>query len=275
MRSGAPRRAVDGGVRADGYPDMIDSHVRFGDDLGVTDVDALLRLLDTHGVRRAVLGPVGRWVAVDNREGNETIAAAVRHHPDRLAGWAAANPWYGVRAVDDLRRALDDGLVGLKLAPAQQGFPLLSPLVDGLLHEVAQRAVPVYVVTGIPVAAEPFQLTELARRWPTVPFVMGRSGRTDFALDLVPALSGAANLVAETAYNGPGHLRRVAEAIGVDRMLFASDLPANDLGLELARVDDAGFDEPARAQVLGAVAARLFAGPGFAVGATAGRRTPA
>lgn len=240
---------------------MIDVHVRFGDDLGVTDVDDLLLLLDAHGVRRAVLGPVGRWVAVDNREGNEVVARAVRRHPDRLAGWAAVNPWYGDRAVDELRRALDDGLVGLKLVPAQQGFALLSPLLDGMLTEVAARGVPVYVVTGVPVAAEPFQLTELARRWPTVPFVMGRSGRTDFSLDLVPALCGAGNLVAETAYNGPDHLRRMAAAIGVDRLLFASDLPANDLGLELARFAEAGFDPQARARVTAGVATRLLGGP--------------
>jgi hypothetical protein len=57
----------------------------------------------------------------------------------------------------------------------------------------------VYVVTGVPVADEPLQLAELARRFPRVTFVMGRSGRTDFSLDLVPALTSAANLVAETA----------------------------------------------------------------------------
>lgn len=237
---------------------MIDAQVRFGDDCGVTDVDALLGRLDAHGVRTAWLGPVGRWLAVDNREGNEAIAAAARRHPGRLTGWAASNPWYGVRAVDELRRALDDGLVGLKLAPADQGVGLLSPLLDGLLAELAQRGAPVYVVTGTPVAAEPFQLTELARRWPAVPFVMGRSGRTDFALDLLAALTGAENLFAETAHNGAGDLRRIAAAIGAGRMLFASDLPANDLGLELARFGRAGFDDSGRAQVLGGVAARLL-----------------
>lgn len=239
---------------------MIDAHVRFGEDLGVTDVDGLLRLLDTHGVERAVLGPVGRWVAVDNREGNDAVAAATRHHPDRLAGWATVNPWYGRRALDELRRALDGGLVGLKLVPAQQGVPLLSPLLDHLLAEVAGRGAPVYVVTGVPVAAEPFQLTELARRWPGTHFVMGRSGRTDFALDLVPALAAADNLVAETAYNGAGDLRRIVDAIGPYRMVFASDAPANDLGLELARVRRARFDEDARTQVMGGTAATLFGG---------------
>lgn len=241
---------------------MIDLHLRFGEEFGFGDVDAVLRALDAYGLDLGVLGPVGRWVAVDNREGNQAVAEATRRHPGRLAGWASVNPWYGRRAVDELRRALDDGLVGLKLVPAQQGLTLLSPLLDDVLAVAAERGVPVYVVTGVPIAAEPLQLTELARRWPTVTFVMGRSGRTDFALDLIPALTGADNLVAETAYNGGGDLRRVAAAIGAGRIAFASDAPANDLGLELARLGRAGFDEPARAQIAAGTAKRLLGGRG-------------
>ncbi|GAA2584153.1 hypothetical protein GCM10010399_12690 [Dactylosporangium fulvum] len=221
---------------------MIDHHVRFGpEDMGATDADELIRLLDAHGVERAVLGPVGRWVAVDNREGNEALSAAIRRHPDRLLGYACVNPWYGIRAVDELRRALDAGLCGLKLEPARQGLRLLDPQLVPVLGAAAHRGVPVYVVTGVPIAAEPLQLTELARRWPGLTFVMGRSGRTDFSTDLIPALAAVPNIVAETAYNGPGDLRRIADAIGAHRVVFAGDLPANDLGLELARVARTGL----------------------------------
>jgi predicted TIM-barrel fold metal-dependent hydrolase len=239
---------------------IVDGHLRFGEDIAVTDIDELLRQMDARDIARAILGPVGRWAAVDNHEGNIALADAARRHPDRLTGFASANPWYGQRAEQELRRALADGLIGLKLVPAQQGVPLLSPLLDGLLQVVAERALPVYVVTGVPVMSEPLQVAELARRWPTVPFVLGRSGRTDFALDLLPALTNAPNLIAETAHNGAGDIARIVEAIGADRVMFASDWPANDLGLELDRIARVPLSPSQRTAVLGRTAERLCGG---------------
>lgn len=233
---------------------MIDLHVTWNED-GV--VDRLVDDLARSAVERAVLGPTGRWAAVDNAASNDQIASAVRAYPELLEGWAVANPWYGQRAADELNRALDAGLGGLKLVPHQQGLTLLSPVLDVVLTVADQRHVPVYVVTGVPVAAEPLQLTELARRWPGIRFVMGRSGRTDFALDIVAALSAAPNIYAETAYNGPGDLRRIIDAIGSERTAFVSDHPENALDLELDRLSHCGLSDDERAHVLGGTARQL------------------
>ncbi|PZF84232.1 amidohydrolase family protein [Jiangella anatolica] len=237
-----------------------DAHVAAGEhpSLPTLDVDDLLRVLDDGGVGRAVVGPVGRWLAVDNEDGNRTLAGWCAAHPDRLAHWATVNPWYGSRACDELRRALAAGARGLKLAPSVQGFGLLSPLLEPVLDVAEEHGRPVYVVTGVPVASEPLQLTELALRRPGLTFVMGRSGRTDFSLDLLPALTGAPNLVAETAYNGASLIAALVTALGAGRVLFSSDAPFNDVALELERVDRAGLSGDDRAAVLGGAAATLL-----------------
>lgn len=236
-----------------------DAHVAAGEhpSLPTLGVDDLLRALDG-GADRAVLGPVGRWLAVDNEDGNRTLAAWCDAHPDRLAHWATVNPWYGERAVAELRRAFAAGARGLKLAPSVQGFGLLSPLLEPVLDVAEEHGRPVYVVTGVPVASEPLQLAELALRRPGVTFVMGRSGRTDFSLDLLPALTTAPNLVAETAYNGASLIAGLVAALGAGRVLFSSDVPFNDLALELERVGRAGLADADRAAVLGGTAATLL-----------------
>lgn len=239
---------------------VVDAHVAAGElpGLPTPGVDDLLRTLDDGGVGRAVLGPVGRWVAVDNTDGNRTLASWCAAHPDRLAHWATVNPWYGSRARDELGRAFAAGARGLKLVPSVQGFGLLSPLLEPVLDVAEEHGRPVYVVTGVPVASEPLQLAELALRRPGLTFVMGRSGRTDFSLDLMPALTTGPNLVAETAYNGASLIAGMVAALGAGRVLFSSDVPFNDLGLELDRVGRAGLADADRAAVLGGTAAALL-----------------
>lgn len=243
-----------------GEQGVVDAHVAVGElaHLAPVDVGEVLARMDENGVQRAVLGPVGRWVAVDNAEGNDTLRRWCSMHPDRLRHYAVANPWYGKRATDELRRALDAGAVGYKLEPARQGVALLDPLLDPLLDVADEYGRPVYVVTGVPVASEPLQLAELALRRPRVTFVMGRSGRTDFSLDLVPALTSSDNLVAETAYNGASLIADLVARIGPGRVVFASDAPLNDLELELERTRLADLDEPDRAAVMAGTASTLF-----------------
>lgn len=238
---------------------VIDGHVTAGPGLYFnTDPAQLIEAMDRSGVGRAVLAPSDGWLAVDNREGNDQILAWTRRWPGRLLGYATANPWLGERALAELERALDAGLRGVKLHPARQGFMLLEPIVEPILALAARRSAPVYVVTGVPVASMPLQLAELARRFPETPLIMGRSGRTDFALDLLPAARLAPNIYIETAYNLPSTLGAIAQAIGPGRLLFASDAPFTNLELELGKLELIPEWPAMRGAVLGANLARLL-----------------
>ncbi|NLE76471.1 MAG: amidohydrolase family protein [Chloroflexi bacterium] len=241
---------------------IIDGHVTVGEltQFGLhSRPDDLLTQMDGLGIAMALLGPADRWLAVDNQAGNEAIAGWIRTWPDRFRGYAAANPWYGPRAVAELERALDSGLSALKLHPARQGFSLLDGLVNPLLEVAARRGVPVYVVTGSAVSAEPLQLAELARQHPTVPFIMGVSGGGDFKLrDFVPSLGQAANLYAETVGNAPDSLTRIVQRVGEGRVVFVSDSPFGAMDLELGKLERLPVSAAARAAILGGNMARLL-----------------
>jgi len=238
---------------------VIDAHVTAGvNSCSSITPDDLLALMDRQSISQAVLSPVDQWLAVDNREGNDTLLRWIRAWPDRFLGYAAANPWYGQRAVAELERALEDGLHAIKLHPARQGFMLLEHIVEPLITVAARRGIPVYVVTGVPIASMPLQLAELARRFPEVPFIMGRSGRTDFALDLIPAVQQAPNIYVETVYNLPSYLAMVIKAVGPERVVFASDVPMTHLQLEVEKLDLVPMDPKARDAVMGGTVARIL-----------------
>ncbi len=127
----------------------------------------------------------------------------------------------------------------------------------------AHRRVPVYVVTGSAMAT-PLQLAEVARRYPEVAWIMGRSGRTEYGwLDFARAVRQAPNIYVETAHNLPASLGRLLATLGPERVLFASDLPDTNLRLELAKLDDIRvrglpLDPQTQALMMGGNLARLL-----------------
>jgi predicted TIM-barrel fold metal-dependent hydrolase len=233
---------------------VIDAHIRLGEgrDASLTAAE-LLATMDRLAIDRALISPVERCLAVDHREGNAFVAEAARASGGRLLPYAVATPWRGVRALDELARAAEEGAVALALDPAVQGFDLLDGQVAPLVEAAAERGWPVYVRTGTPSFALPLQLAELAVRHPACAFIMGKSGATDFWIDARPALERAPNLYADTAYAPwDAVLAELAAApIGPGRLVFSTDMPYSDALLERGRHDAWPLPADARAAILG------------------------
>jgi predicted TIM-barrel fold metal-dependent hydrolase len=226
---------------------IVDARCTIGDGRVVSlSPDDLVRQLDENGVAAAVVGPPDRSLAVANREGNDFVLDACRRHPDRLIGFATVNPWYGADAVAELRRAAGAGLRGLILHPKLQGFLLADTVADLVVAAASELGLPVWAPSGTPVHAMPLQLTELARRFPEVPFLMGHMGHTDFWIDAIPAVAAAPNLYAELSYKQPHIIEAAIATLGPDRCVFGSDAPFNDLRLELEKFAAAVMDDRAR-----------------------------
>lgn len=233
----------------------LDAHVRLGVSREAElSAGQLLSTMDALGLDAALVAPAERFIAVDNDEGNEMTAAAATASGGRLLPYAVANPWRGAAALESLHRARDAGAVALAVDAALQGFDLLDGLVDPLLSLAGQFRWPVYVRTGTPPTALPMPLALLARRFPELAFIMGRSGATDFWIDAVPALLHAPNLLADTCY-APWDTILVSFAehpdIGPGRVVFSTDAPYTIPAAEVERVLDWPLTDADRAKVLG------------------------
>lgn len=226
---------------------LIDARCTIGEGrVASLSADDLIRQLDANGVEAAVVGPPDRCLAVANREGNDFVIEACWRHPDRLIGFATVNPWYGDEALTELRRAVGAGLRGLILHPPLQGYTLLDTLVDPVVAVAAELRLPVWAPTGKPFQALPLQLTELARRFPEVNFLMGHMGHTDFWIEAVPAAAAAPNIYAEISYKQPHVIVDAVTQLGPERVVFGSDAPFNDLRLEVEKFRAADLEDRAR-----------------------------
>jgi predicted TIM-barrel fold metal-dependent hydrolase len=199
-------------------------------------IKALLGEMDRHGIERAVIGPAKNFYAVENKIGNQYIAAAVHAHPDRFLGFAVASPWYGKKAIAELERARELGHSGLKIFPAIQGFLLTDPQISPLMDFAEKADWPVWCATGTPICAMPLQLAELAEAHPGVRFIMGHGGFCDFWNDIPDALDRCPNLWIETSYILPSQITAWIETCGIKKFVYGSDHPFSSMALELQKI---------------------------------------
>jgi len=215
--------------------------------------------MDQCGIQHAVLAPPDEYAAVSNAEGNRRLAQIIKQHPERFTALAAVNPWYGAAGVDMLKNAFDAGLVGLYLHPGRQGFHLTESILHPLIECCAAYGKPVFAYTGTPVCAMPFQLAELARQYPTISFILGHFGYTDFAgYDVLPAAKQTANLFIDTSCAWSDIIHVAARELGASRLLFGSGYPRSQLAWEMQKVQMAGLDDAAMQKIMSDNAGKVW-----------------
>jgi uncharacterized protein len=205
--------------------------------------EALLREMDQAEIQTAAICPVEEQIIIENRAGNDYLLKLSRERPSRFLGFAVANPWYGAAAVAELKRALGEGLGGVKFHPVIQGFSINDDIVFPLMDVAASYHVPVYIHSGTPHFGEPFKVVELARRYPETYFLMGHSGFSDFWMDLARCHQFAPNVYFETSRCVPSHLIALLNSVGADHIVFGSNLPESRYSIELESMRDV-FTDP-------------------------------
>jgi uncharacterized protein len=147
----AQARSVEAGQRGRDATQLLQRLTDLGDgrleemDRAGVDVQALS--LTAPGVEQLEPGPA---VALA-RSVNDSLAAAVRAHPDRLHGFAAVPTPDPEAAVDEVRRAHDDlGFRGAAINGHNQGRYLDDVRYWPILAELERLAMPLYLHPTVP-----------------------------------------------------------------------------------------------------------------------------
>jgi predicted TIM-barrel fold metal-dependent hydrolase len=216
---------------------IIDFHTNIGEAADLyCDPDELLKEMDDNDVQQAVVCPTDRYMAVFNEEGNSYITETVNKHPERFIGFGCASPWYGSKAVEEVKKIKNMGLKGIKFHPFIQGFMLSDKFMDPVLEACAKQSLVVMVHTGTPISSMPFQLKEVALRFPEIKFIMGHMGWSDFWYDAALAAKDLPNIYLEISYQMPSVIKDAIQVCGAERVVYGSDWPYSRMRIELNKV---------------------------------------
>lgn len=173
------------GEAIDGFPEEMAAGYRaMFKEMAMPTIEDTIRDMDAAGVDRAVIVGVDASTTFRYRVSNDLIARTVAAHPDRLIGFAGADPHMGQRACAELTRAVSElGLRGLKLLPHLHRLRANDPAMYPLYETAAGLGVPVLFHTGTQFHAgtkikycHPVDLDEVAVDFPGLTLIMAHFG---------------------------------------------------------------------------------------------------
>jgi predicted TIM-barrel fold metal-dependent hydrolase len=233
------------------------------------EIDSLVRLgrlLNIEGM--VALGDVlvheRTYTAAQIRAVNDQTAQIQRWHPDYFVGFCFLNPTLGEREVGrEVDRCVDRyDFRGIKLE-------ICNNARDACMRPVMEAA----RRHGLPVLQHTWSQTKLReRRWHTDPADVAILARRHPDVRIImPHLSGVgvrgvlevlpcANVWVDTSGGVPeeGLIEYALEKLGVDRLMYGSDLPGRSPAVAIGRVLGASMSERDRQAVLAGNARRLL-----------------
>ncbi len=241
----------------------------------------MLKAMDAAGVERCIL--LGWYWELHETcvWHNAEMSHWLRAHPDRFSAFASVQPVQLMPTIEDLNRARDAGFCGIgEVFPAAQGFAMDDGRWETVLGWAAQEKWPVNLHVPEPagreypgyIAAPLRDYLHIARKCPFVTFIFAHWGGLLPLLALNPAVradlknvffdSSASPLLYDSSV-----YRKVADAVGAEKILFGSDYPLRtfprdqkepDFTRPIAEAQKSGLTKKELALVLGGNARKML-----------------
>ncbi|MEE8046691.1 MAG: amidohydrolase family protein [Dehalococcoidia bacterium] len=236
-------------------------------------MDDLISSMDDAGVDISVCAGFGWTDPEVARESNDYNLEAARLHPDRLVAFCSVNPLWGEDAVAEVQRCHEAGAKGIgELHPDTQGFldadlSALAPVFD----TAKELEMPVLVHASEPIGhgypgkgtVTPELLMVLVGAFPNNTFIFSHFGGGLPFYALMPEVRSALKNVYFDSAAFPFLYRPevfdvAARAVGVEKILFASDFPLISQKRALDEFEQSGLGAEQSRLVRGENAANLF-----------------
>lgn len=241
---------------------IVDSHIHLGSCRVTESNYTEAQLLETHekwGVDISVVLPLPH--AVPSPEAaHERIHRLCEDHPGKFFGVVELSP-----ALEDepywreAERCFKQfGFVAVKLHTYLQPVHPLWKFADKVFEVAKHFKVPVLVHTGL---GMPFSLPSLliprARQYPDLPIILAHAGNNFYTAEAVMAAQLCDNIFLEPSWCGITSVKDMVNRIGSDRVMMASDGPAN-VPVELTIFRNCDLTDSQLEDCLGRTAARVL-----------------
>ena len=202
------------------------------------------------------------------RAANRWLADGIRRFPGRVLGQCIVNPGYGPEAIEEIRRYIGEGFIGIKLYNDYRiNEPVLRPIIElsiDLKVPILQHAGhATWLPSPQPRISDGGHVAEAANHYPEAMIICAHiCGGGDWEWT-IKALRNAPTAFLDTSGSviDDGVVEMATRVLGADRLLFACDL---SLTASVGRMRSAELDDASRRKIMGENMERILAKRGRA-----------
>lgn len=211
------------------------------------------------------LGPEGHMIANPTinecRRCNDLVIDLMEKHPDLAYGFCYVSQEHEHLAVEEVRRCVRNGMVGIKLWVAakcsdERTFPIAEEAIISNVPILQHSYLRWKEI--LPGESKPVDIVQLAKRYPKLNMIMAHMAfRWKEGVDTVKECP---NIYVDTSGFDPelGSVEYAVENLGVDHVLYGSDAPGRDPVCQLGRVMAADISAGDREKILHINAKKLL-----------------
>jgi len=214
----------------------IDAHAHVGKSEGPTK--DIIDVADRLGIEKLMISrpmaPGSAGLPAEFIACNDLVYKAMKEYPTRFTGMLTLNPSYKKESVEEIKRCIDRGMVGMKLYNhVKINDPLFYPIIEKfidlkmiiLMHSPIGKARVKYNVREPKNISIPEDFVDVARRYPEAMFQFAHIGGGIDWEDACKALKDSPNVYVDlSGSNNEGNMIDFAlQYISEDRLLFGCD----------------------------------------------------
>ena len=213
---------------------------------------------------------------------NDQTLDIIRRWPDRVIGFGVVQPKAGQKALDEIERCLDSGMLGIgELGPYGAGYTLADPDFLSVVELCIDRGAPMNLHVSEEIghyyvgkSTTPLlHYYELAYRYPELKLILAHWGGGMLFYEMMPEVRRVlSNVWYDTAASPLLYPTRTIFEVALQcvdhrKILYGSDYPLlicrgkqrePDFGPFLAEIDELNLDPQVSADIMGDNAARLL-----------------
>lgn len=238
---------------------IIDTHTHLLDGDWLCDfhemptADSLLAAQERFGVSQMWMSSTGA-LADDFTRYNRLLYDITRHAADRFVNFASASLYYGDRAIDELKRCMEEyGFGGIKVHYWMQGSTVHSAATAKMMELSIRYNVPVLFHDGTPPTSETLQIAYLAKCYPEAKVILGHSGMFDTFCSAIDACNLYDNIYLCISASPIADVNEICKNAREDRLLFGSDYgagPTEDVFWDRFDAIEYGCSDPALKEMI-------------------------
>ena len=218
----------------------IDAHEHVG--LGGT-LDEQINVADRLGIEKLEISkPISAGSGTEAtpqefRKCNDSVLNAMKQYPGRYLGSCFVNPVYGKESLEEIKRCVDQGMIGLKVYnQVKINDPLFYPIIEKFIDLKMIILMHAHCGIGVggkrtkygnvqPNASIPEDFVDAAKRYPEAMFQYAHTGGGGDWEYACKAMQDYPNIYVDTSgSNNEGNMIDfVLKYMGEDRMFFGSD----------------------------------------------------